>query len=125
MEHRGLRFAGRHLGKPNHSNISDVLHGRQSTAYGFNWIYKEDYEKYLSGKLRTREDKNRSQVVQISLDDEYIKTYNSITSVRKELCIPCSTGITAVCKGRQKTAYGFKWMYKEEYEKLYGEIKFK
>ncbi|WP_026566612.1 hypothetical protein [Bacillus sp. UNC41MFS5] len=116
-EHRGLRFASRHLGKPNHSNILDVLQGRQSTAYGFNWIYKEDYEKYLSGKLSTREDNNRSPVVQISLDDEYIKTHNSIESARKELCIPHAKGITAVCKGRQKTAYGFKWMYKEDYNK--------
>lgn len=54
------------------------------------------------------------KVIQLSLENEYIRTFNSTREVGRELNI---LNISKACMGKQKTAGGFKWMYKEDYEK--------
>lgn len=52
------------------------------------------------------------KVVQLSLSGKVIRYYDTIVQAGKELGIKHKpTGITRVCKGAQKTAYGFKWKY--------------
>ena len=55
-------------------------------------------------------------VVQLSLDEELIATYLSIKDASQETHILAS-GIIRCCQGKHKKAGGFKWMYKEDYEK--------
>ncbi len=43
------------------------------------------------------------------MDGNFIRTWESITKVEKELKI---YNINAVCKGKQETAGGYKWEYK-------------
>lgn len=59
--------------------------------------------------VSTGPSKLRKEVEQFDLDGNFIKTWESITKVEKELKI---YNITAVCKGKQETAGGYKWMYK-------------
>ncbi len=53
--------------------------------------------------------KRRKEVVQLDLDGNFIKTWESVSKVEKELKI---YNISAVCKGNQTTAGGYKWQYK-------------
>ena len=56
-------------------------------------------------------------VVQLSLDGEFIAFYDSISDATRELGKTNSNNIIFVCLGKHKTAYGFRWMYKEQYDK--------
>ena len=56
-------------------------------------------------------------VVQLTKDNEFVKEYDSIVSASKETDI-YEQNISAVCKGRVKTAGKYRWLYKEDYELL-------
>ena len=65
-----------------------------------------------------------TKIKQIDIETgEVLKVWDKITTAEKELNIPHRSGanIVAVCRGAQKTAYGFKWEYFNE-EDLEGEI---
>ena len=53
--------------------------------------------------------KKRKEVEQFDLDGNFIRTWESISKVEKELKI---YNINAVCKSKQETAGGYKWEYK-------------
>lgn len=54
-------------------------------------------------------------VICLSLDNKFINFYKSATQASKELNIG-QGHITSVCRGKRKSAGGFKWMYLEEYK---------
>jgi hypothetical protein len=60
---------------------------------------------------------NRREVVQLSINGEYIKTWQYIQEIEKELNIS-NAHITACCKGRfgKRSAGGYLWIYKEDYD---------
>ncbi len=60
--------------------------------------------------------KNRSKipVIQLCLDDSFIKEWDCATSAMKELNIDGSS-ITKCCKGKLRAVRGFKWKYKSNY----------
>jgi hypothetical protein len=60
-------------------------------------------------EVSTGPSKRRKEVDQLDLDGNFIKAWESITKVEKELKI---YNINAVCKGKQGTAGGYKWKYK-------------
>lgn len=94
-------------------DISACCCGDQKSASGFIWIKKINYnpnQKYIY-----RHNK-KSAVVQLTLLNEYIQTYESSRSAEKQTGAYHSE-ILLCCKGKQKTAGGFRWMYKEDYEK--------
>ena len=51
-------------------------------------------------------------VLQFTLDDILIKEFQSTMQVARELGFSCGH-ICECCKGKRKTAYGYKWKYKE------------
>ena len=59
--------------------------------------------------ISTGPSKRRKEVEQLDLNGNFIKSWESITKVEKELKI---YNINAVCKGKQETAGGYKWQYK-------------
>lgn len=61
-------------------------------------------------------------VIQLSLSGEYIETYESIKKAGESLQKGSST-IYGCVKKRKKTAYGYKWMYEEDYKKMLEEQK--
>lgn len=54
-------------------------------------------------------------VVQLTLDGEFIAEHPSATEAQKALgCV--RSHIASVCKGKRSSTFGFKWMYKTDYE---------
>lgn len=70
--------------------------------------FSEKLSKIKKG-VSTGPSKKRKEVEQFDLDGKIIGTWESIIKVEKELNI---YNINAVCKGKQKTAGGYKWKYK-------------
>ncbi|WP_187118797.1 zinc-ribbon domain-containing protein [Bacillus marasmi] len=76
---------------------------------------KEELRLSNIAKAKISAKKRSRKVVQLTLDGEFIKDWDSIIEAQKSLNIH---SISAVCKGKRKSTCGFKWMYKEEYEGL-------
>lgn len=68
-------------------------------------------ENYGTRNERIAE-KHRTPVCQFSLDGKYIATFKSMTEVEKTLGFNHSC-ISQACNGKQKTAYKYKWAFKE------------
>lgn len=67
---------------------------------------------YKHSKLYFNPKKQRKKVIQYDLNNNFIKEWNSITEVNKELKIN-NTSIGQCCMGKRKTAGDFIWKYKE------------
>jgi hypothetical protein len=101
--------------------ISEARKGIRETAYGYKWVSKEDYDGNKERVPYTTNKKIRV-IVRLDKDSNYIDEFDSIADASKTLKIN-RAHITSVCKGRYgfKTAGGFKWMYKEDYDKCIEE----
>ena len=55
-------------------------------------------------------------VVQLRLNGEFIAFYDSAADAARSLGKKDATNINYVCLGQTKTAYGFRWMYKQQYD---------
>jgi hypothetical protein len=86
-------------GKNNNINNLEWLTVSQNNKY--------HYENGFGGR----------KIVQLTIDNEYIKIYDNQNKASRELGGDPS-GISRACKGKQKTALGFKWMFLDEYETL-------
>lgn len=68
----------------------------------------------MQNKPFRRNFKRMKPIVQLSENGEFIKEWESATlfgeSINKDVC----GNINACINGKQKTAYGFKWKYKDE-----------
>lgn len=56
-------------------------------------------------------------IIQLSMDGEFIQEFESVSSAERSTN---AKNISNACKGRQKTAGGYKWIYKEDYTKHIG-----
>lgn len=74
---------------------------------------EETKEKMRQNKLGKINPSKWKAVIKLDLDNKEIKEYKSLNEAAKDLNIKNSTNITACCKGKIKTAYGYKWKYKE------------
>lgn len=63
--------------------------------------------------------KNTKSVVQLSLSDEFIRSWDSMSSARRE---NNANHISSCVKGIRNKSGGYRWMYLEDYEKQYGKI---
>ncbi len=52
------------------------------------------------------------QVIQLDLEGNFIKEWESQTQAQLYFNKPNSDGVGACCRGEQKTAYGYKWKFK-------------
>lgn len=83
--------------------------GRYKTGGGYKWQYVDQNNKPHKNRMRT--------VIQLDYDNNIIKEWECAAYAEKELNIP-SNKITSCCRGIYRSTGGFKWMYKDEYEKL-------
>lgn len=105
------------------------------SKYGFRWAYKSDY---LNGKANLHletvkdllipgkiENKNFKKIVQLSTKGEFINKFKSISTavniLKEEGIIISISAISKCCKGENKTAANFIWMFEEDYNKLSSE----
>lgn len=80
-----------------------------------NYNGKVEADKTRKNNLIKINEINRVKVVQLSKEGQLIKEWSSIQEASDAFVL---NNITATCRGRQKTSGGFKWMYKEDYDKL-------
>lgn len=100
----------------NASNIRCVLSGKFSHAYGYLWIKKDEYNPDTFDILTfQKRNKRKRKVVQLDLQGNFIKSYNTLTEAHNETSI---YNIQSCCAGIQKTSGSFKWMYEEDYLNL-------
>lgn len=119
--------ASNHFNVINNRNISNVLTGLKEYAFGFKWVYEDNYNEFSLGKTTINTKSNRKpyvrKVVKLTKDSQFLSVYDSIAEAAKINNIKSFHHVTSCCRGRRNYCGGFKWMYKEDYEKIYGEIK--
>ncbi|WHY64690.1 zinc-ribbon domain-containing protein [Neobacillus sp. SuZ13] len=110
------------------SNITLTCKGKYNHAGGYKWMYKDEYEANNNTLINETKDKTKRSIVKLDTYGKFIKEYSSITDAANEIGKDSST-ISKNCKGKTSLAYGFKWMYMEDYEAnnapLSYEIKYK
>lgn len=94
------------------SKISQCCNGKRCTAYGFYWCKKDNYTCFIP-RIPISSPKPRA-IVQLDLNNNVIAIFSSaaeaanclkIKGLRSKICMCCS--------GKQKTAGGYIWKYKE------------
>lgn len=88
-------------------------HGGQS-AGGYLWVYKEEYDL---NKQYTYCNHSKRRVVQLTMNGDIISEYESMMEAANTVNTP-EPNINRCCRGKMKSAGGFKWMYKEDWEEM-------
>lgn len=112
---KGLQSSGAH------HHISSCCNGFLKQAYGYKWMYREDYEKELMehGKIApVQYDRPKLAVVQLTKNGEFVAIHKTAMIGAKAIGKNVTGNIHSCCKGKHASAYGYKWMYQEDYEKL-------
>lgn len=60
--------------------------------------------------------KRRRAILQYDKNEQFIQEWDSATTFGRIINKDVSGNIIACIKGKQKTAYGYKWKYKDEYD---------
>lgn len=103
---------------PNPNNLPEVNHKDENkmncSVDNLEWCDRKYNCNYGTAVQRSAE-KNKNgvksvEVEQWSLDDKLIKVWPSMMEVQRQLCADYSN-ISKCCRGKQKTAYGYKWSY--------------
>jgi group I intron endonuclease len=71
--------------------------------------------KKASYKLQSEDNPNAVAVIQLDKNGSFIKRHYSQAEAARSIGIDNSGNICLCCSGSLKTAYGFKWMYEENY----------
>jgi group I intron endonuclease len=92
------------------TGIKSCLVKKTQSAGGFIWRYKND--PLPSNYKFERWKNNKKKVIQMDLDGNFIKEWESLMSIQRELGFN-NANISMCCLGQIKTGYGYKWEYKE------------
>ena len=100
-----------------HQKISVALNDWQFRTYlGFRWLYLDDYADAVMSNSLHDSIKISGDIIQLNLDGDYLNTYKSGYEAATAIGKPnLRSNIILVCKGKKKTAGGFKWMFKDDY----------
>ncbi len=97
------------------SDICQCCKNKKKSCGKFKWKYLyEDLEKskYKPRKNRNNEfNKNKKVVIQMDLDENFIKEWESIAEARRGLNIT-GHNISSFCNNKRNHANGFKWKHK-------------
>lgn len=99
-----------------HYDIKAVCDGKKLSTKGFIFIYEDDYDK-KDFNFRNRKT-NAKIVIQLDSEDNVLNEY---TSVKEAMDKTKVNHVSSVCRGERKSAGGYKWMYREDYEKYIEE----
>ena len=101
--------------KPNNTNIwccCSKYYGFK-TAYGFIWMFEEDYIKNgVDLKYHEKISANKKAVIQMSMGGEYIAEYESAREAERQTGIGYKM-ISRVCVGEREYTHGFRFKFKE------------
>ena len=90
------------------NRIRNCCTGRQYNVNGF--VYRYDYDPFDKYEVIKKEIINNSMVNKYTEDGVFIKTYTFIKEAEKENNI-CKGSVSNACRGKTKTAGGYKWYY--------------
>lgn len=97
-----------------HGFISKVIRDNGLTAGGYIWIEKDSnttVEEKIK-RISQRYDDRKKKVAQFDLNNNFIKSYDSITAAARALGKEsCRSAIAKVCNGQQKTSCGYIWHF--------------
>lgn len=107
-------------------NIYRACVHKINSAGGYYWCYKEDYKNFIPPILNKAW--KSIPVIQLDFNGNYIYKFGSILEAARQLALKINKSIHAIssdiclcCKGKYKIAWGYRWMYLEEWEKLQNE----
>ena len=111
-EYESLTSAGLSV-ETDAGNIYSCCNGTNKSAYGFRWMFKEDYDELIEENIEVGQAKTKpNRVVQMTTDGKTINIFKSAHAASKELGLNRGqANIDKCCKGERLTAYGFKWKY--------------
>ena len=97
------------------------LNGNQQKAGGFHWVYidVDNLKNAINNSLTPRKN-SLKPVIQYDKNKQFIKNWNSAIDAAN-FFNKSVYGITSCCNHKQKTAYGYIWEYKDDYECLLKE----
>lgn len=98
----------------NIGSIRNCCLGSGKSAGGYIWVFKENYDP---SKTISYVNNNTLSVICFDKNDNYICEYNSLTQAQNDTGADISV-IIKCCKGKGKTAGGFKWKYKKDWEEI-------
>lgn len=88
-----------------------------SSKYNTNYSRKKHPERYFTSYKGERTNKKTKYslltVNQLTKDGELIKQWNNVAEIVREMKYN-NFAITECCKGKRKTAYGYKWEFAEQ-----------
>lgn len=95
-------------------NNSGCCSGDRKEAKGYIWKYKTDnYPNKIKPCLEDRYKNNKKAVYQIDpVTEEIIAEYSSTKEAAMQFSKSTYSSISLCCNGKYKTAFGFKWKYK-------------
>ena len=76
----------------------------------------ETKEKQRQAKLGTHAYHSMKPVVQLTKDYEFIKEWPSIVDASLEIAQTKTSHIHSVCKGHRANAFGYKWLFSDDYK---------
>jgi len=95
---KGMKFTENHK-----SNISKSKKGS---------VYSEERNKKISQKLKGIKNNNNKQIMQYDLEGNFIREWRSVSEAKNIINNNKGDGIGACCRKKQKSAYGYIWMFK-------------
>lgn len=108
------------IGKGNNAgNIKNCCLGKLKEAYGYIWIFESDYDNDCIN-YRVLECKNRrvpKKIVQLTKDGKFVAEFNAIKDACRKMNKKSNRLISKCCKSGGNIAYGYKWMFMEDYIK--------
>jgi len=110
LEFNSSKAAARYLNTVT-SSFSSGLKGKEVTCKNHRVILKEFYDP-LSIKRIVH--KGSTKINQYDLEGNYIQSFLSIKEALNKLNIKDTGNISRACSNLQKSAYGYKWSYKNE-----------
>lgn len=92
---------------------------------GFAWLYKEDYDKMTGAQFKEYIENligrtKAKPAVKLDRNSILICAYESV-KIAADKNSAFQSAISDCCLGKRKSTGGFKWMYKEDYEKMIQE----